>query len=348
QLEGAGSYADDILKLVDDYGEAFTRQLDADDLSRLGKLVKEGLPDEVVDAVIQHVDSFADYTDDTIKKIAESGCNAERILTQIDNYAKDFTEDLTAGQLKRLDDILEQGITPEQFEVLLNHGKQLENYTDEVIELWRNYAGNGDDFLKLVDEFGDVFVEGYQKTENKAEIASLFEEALANGYVPVRLNTDNIRVLTDGDSSIASAVASLRGQLPSKLRDKGNFAYAQVIIDGKERVFYASSRVDSLEQSPVLLECLPDISVQPEMIYYNARDAINIEGEIYLRDSCTEYKIFNDIASGLQSGTSGKIMLFTELEPCDSCKNIINQFMDDYPDIEIEIIHNNNERIKAE
>ena len=29
-------------------------------------------------------------------------------------------------------------------------------------------------------------------------------------------------------------------------------------------------------------------------------------------------------------------------------RNIINQFMDDYPNIEIEIIHNNNERIKVE
>lgn len=42
-------------------------------------------------------------------------------MTQIDNYAKDFTEDLTAGQLKRLDDILEQRVMQEQFEVLRNH-----------------------------------------------------------------------------------------------------------------------------------------------------------------------------------------------------------------------------------
>lgn len=96
----------------------------------------------------------------------------------------------------------------------------------------------------------------------------------------------------------------------------------------------------------IKLEHLPDISVKPEVIYYSARDGINIKGEIYFRDSCTEYKIFNDIASGLQPGSSGKITLFTELEPCDSCKNIINQFMDDYPDIEIEIIHNDGEIIK--
>ena len=144
RLDRVGSYTDDILNLVDDYGEAFTRELNADDLRRLGRLVNEGLSDDVVDAVIRHVDYFAGYSDDAIKKIAESGCNAERILTQMDNYAKDFTEDLTAGQLKRLDDILEQGITQEQFEVLLKHGKQLDDYTYEVIGLWGDYAGNGD------------------------------------------------------------------------------------------------------------------------------------------------------------------------------------------------------------
>ncbi|MDE7365990.1 MAG: hypothetical protein K2N24_01405 [Lachnospiraceae bacterium] len=346
QMDRMGSYVDDILKLVDDYGEAFTRQIGADDLSRLGRLVNEGLSDDVVDALIWHVDYFADYSDDAIKKIAESGCNAERILTQIDSYAKDFTEDLTAGQLKRLDDILEQGITQEQFEVLLKHGNQLDDYTDEVITLWKDYAGNGDDFLNLVDDFGEVFVKGYQKVENKAEIVNLFEEALANGYVPVRLNTDNIRILNEGDDAIIAAVLELKRKIPSSLRNDGNFAYAQVIINGEEKVFYASSAINSLDQSPVLVDRLPDISVKPEVIYYSARDGINVEGKIFLRDSCTEYKIFNDIASELQPGASGKVTLFTELKPCDSCKDIINHFMEDFPDIEIEIIHNDGGRIK--
>ena len=168
RLDRVGSYTDDILKLVDDYGEAFTRELNADDLRRLGRLVNEGLSDDVVDAVIKHVDYFAGYSDDAIKKIVESGCNAERILTQMDNYAKDFTEDLTAGQLKRLDDILKQGITQEQFEVLLKHGKQLDDYTDEIVTLWRSYEGNSDDFLRLVDEFGDEFIEAFQENGDEA------------------------------------------------------------------------------------------------------------------------------------------------------------------------------------
>ena len=77
-------------------------------------------------------------------------------MTQIDNYTKDFTEDLTAGQLKRLDDILEQGITQEQFEVLLKHGKQLDDYTDEIVTLWRSYEGSGDEFVEAFQKKSNI------------------------------------------------------------------------------------------------------------------------------------------------------------------------------------------------
>ena len=176
KLEKAGGYYDDILKLVDDYGEVFTQQLDMEGLTRLGRLAKEGLPPDVAEAVIKHIDNFADYSNDTIKKIVESGCNADRILTKIDEYAKDFTEDLTAGQLKRIDDILEQGITPEQFEVLLQHADGLENYTDEVVELWRNYGGNSDDFLKLTDQYGNEFIKAFKA--NGDESVNTFKDLL--------------------------------------------------------------------------------------------------------------------------------------------------------------------------
>ena len=42
---------------------------------------------------------------------------------------------------------------------------------------------------------------------------------------------------------------------------------------------------------------------------------------------------------------SGKIKLFTELEPCDSCKNIIDNFKTKFKNIEIEVIHNGDIRI---
>ncbi len=42
---------------------------------------------------------------------------------------------------------------------------------------------------------------------------------------------------------------------------------------------------------------------------------------------------------------SGKIKLFTELKCCDSCSDVIAQFLERHPNIEIEIIHNNDIRI---
>lgn len=149
------------------------------------------------------------------------------------------------------------------------------------------------------------------------------------------------------DSDFLSTIAMLRAELPSRIRDSGNFAIAQVIINGKKGLFYASSVVNSLDQFPELSERLPGISVQPKVIYYNARDGINSSGKIFFRDSCAEYKIFNDIASRLQPGAAGELTIFMERTPCDSCKNIINHFMDDFPNIEIEIIHNKRKTVRA-
>lgn len=135
--------------------------------------------------------------------------------------------------------------------------------------------------------------------------------------------------------------------MPSAVKNSGNFAYANVKINGCESSYFASSAIDSLDDYASLVERVPNISVQPEKIYYEAIEAIGKNGDVYLRDLCTEYKTMNDIAKTVKANDSGKIVLFTELEPCDSCKNVINRFFADHPNVEIEIIHNNGRRIKA-
>ncbi|MNJ75513.1 hypothetical protein D3C77_726210 [compost metagenome] len=60
----------------------------------------------------------------------------------------------------------------------------------------------------------------------------------------------------------------------------------------------------------------------------------------------TEYKILNDLAARLDkldnpSDIRGTLKMFTEKDTCVSCNNIIQQFHRDYPNIDIEIIHNN-------
>jgi The BURPS668_1122 family of deaminases len=66
-------------------------------------------------------------------------------------------------------------------------------------------------------------------------------------------------------------------------------------------------------------------------------------GDMVNRNIDTEYKILSEIAEKLGSNTNatGKIRLFTERAPCNSCSNVINLFSNKYTKIEIEIIHNN-------
>lgn len=90
---------------------------------------------------------------------------------------------------------------------------------------------------------------------------------------------------------------------------------------------------------------MPDITLQPQNPYYKAINAVGKTGDFYLRDSCTEYKILNEINDKVSKDAVGKITLFTELEPCDSCKNILNLFSKDHPNIEVNIIHNDGKRI---
>lgn len=154
-----------------------------------------------------------------------------------------------------------------------------------------------------------------------------------------------VRSATAKDQYFIDKVYELRQKLPSKLKRSGNFSYAEAEIDGVKLNYYASSRINTLDRPSTLKEFVPDISLQPTNIYYDAKKAMSDAGDIYLRNSCAEYKIINDIASNLKSGSSGKITIFTELEPCASCKNIINQLKNDYPNIKIEVIHNNGQRI---
>lgn len=71
------------------------------------------------------------------------------------------------------------------------------------------------------------------------------------------------------------------------------------------------------------------------------------DGRKAIRDYDSEYKILTDIALKLGNNvnTTGHIKLFTELEPCLSCQDIVLQFLQKYKNITIEIIHNGNIRL---
>ena len=87
----------------------------------------------------------------------------------------------------------------------------------------------------------------------------------------------------------------------------------------------------------------------PEESPFTAFKAANPNGgDLYMRTACTEYKILSEIERQIKDtpNISGKIKLFTELKCCDSCSDVIAQFLERHPNIDIEIIHNNDKRIK--
>ena len=52
----------------------------------------------------------------------------------------------------------------------------------------------------------------------------------------------------------------------------------------------------------------------------------------------TEAKILEDIASQIKEpNISGTINLFTERPPCESCSNIIEEFKEKFPNIELNV-----------
>ncbi|MGF9941022.1 deaminase domain-containing protein, partial [Bacillus anthracis] len=149
------------------------------------------------------------------------------------------------------------------------------------------------------------------------------------------------------EAHIIDRVKELRGNLSSKYKKAGNFALAEVDVNSlNKKEFYASSKIDEFKGN--LEEKVPEISLKPNEPIFEASLAPGKDGKPYMRDSDTEYKILNEIALKLGDdvNATGKIKLFTELDTCDSCSKVIAEFANKYKNIELEVIHNNGERLK--
>lgn len=87
----------------------------------------------------------------------------------------------------------------------------------------------------------------------------------------------------------------------------------------------------------------PNISLKPQKEIFPWTPEKNNLGDLVDRNIDTEYKILTEIAEKLGDNVNvtGKIRLFTERAPCNSCSNVIQLFSKKYQKLEIEIIHNN-------
>lgn len=75
--------------------------------------------------------------------------------------------------------------------------------------------------------------------------------------------------------------------------------------------------------------------------YYNVDGNNIINTDNWARYVDAEYKILTEISNMLGSdyNATGKIVLYTEKIPCISCENVIAEFNETYPNIELVVVY---------
>lgn len=115
-------------------------------------------------------------------------------------------------------------------------------------------------------------------------------------------------------------------------------AIARVAIPGIKPEFIAHSQINNQSSKGADVADFTYLKPEDERFFTTYVDA-GKPGNEYPRYHDTEAKILENIASQIESSaTRGKIVLYTEQEPCDSCKNIISEFRERFPHIELEFI----------
>lgn len=278
----------------------------------------------------------------TIGEIAAAG-KAKNVVQSLKESKNTWSNRMRVNSLKAQDKLNDAGYAIK---------KQFAKSADALSDIARGsevgaggtLARKGSDFYGHVNDAHQAskakIQESIQRVEKGIETGK--GVAKSSGKVYPTRQIDPVK-----EAHIIDRVKELRGKLTSGYKKSGNFALAEVDVNGIDKSeFFAQSSIDELTDS--LKERVPNISLKPENPMFHATEAPDKKGSMYLRDSDTEYKILNDIASRLGNNTEvkGKIKLFTELDTCDSCSQVIAEFAKKYKNIELEVIHSNGQRLK--
>ena len=207
-----------------------------------------------------------------------------------------------------------------------------------------------DKIIKTLSEMSDESVENYFKTIGYINEHRLGEKSdVLFSLYKAELRT-TCRLLdetgSDADNVICQNVKKFRSGL-KKQKKQSNVGYAQIDIEGVSKELYAFAYYDTVDEA---LERGVEIDTsrfpmawKPAESSLEAFEVANSPNQKpYLRVVCTEYKILSEIDNqiGKNAEVKGKVVLFTEKACCESCSDVIAQFLDKHPNIDIEIIHN--------
>ena len=139
-----------------------------------------------------------------------------------------------------------------------------------------------------------------------------------------------------------------RKKLPEQFYRRNNFGWAWAEIEGLEKKeYFAHSGIQSLEGfSKAVARRLKDMSFSPPKGAARFQTLlVDWRGNLGGRDALprwfdTEFKMLEDVAARLpDTSASGKIRLYTNLEPCPSCRGVMDQFLAVYTNVQMQVLY---------
>ena len=148
------------------------------------------------------------------------------------------------------------------------------------------------------------------------------------------------------DAAAVRRIEMHRAKLPEKYRRRNNFAWAVAKIEGVGKVeYYAHSGIQTMGKlSKDAAEEIEHISLRPkkgrfEVLCVNHEDKVD-GPDCWPRHVDTEYKILEEMARRIEDpAAAGRVLLYTDLYPCASCRHVMRQFLAAYPQVELKVLY---------
>ena len=272
-------------------------------------------------------------------------------------YTEKYGSKALEGAAKHSKDLAEACRTADKLEkkslnsslinALLEHG-------DDVLDSVNAISKNSDDLIdamnksrKSPEDIAREFniLKNHRLNASLEEMDSLYKASLRTSTRQLNIaeNTSDLQMYND--------IKEFRSLL-GKRKSSGNAALARIDITGVSEKLFSFSGYETLDEAISSGANLPNDNIKlawaPEESSFQTFVALKNDGTPMPRYFDGEYKILSEIDKQLggNKNAKGKITLLTELKCCDSCSDVITQFSEKYPNVEIEVIHNNDKRVK--
>lgn len=158
------------------------------------------------------------------------------------------------------------------------------------------------------------------------------------------------RLNSAASPEIAARIKEWRGRLDETFQGRFNFAWCRMRLEGGgEWEYIAHSSIgfpedlteDALSAvGGVLVMAIPEDERHYETHCVNRRNVIDGD-DCWERDYDTEFKILEAITAELAGETdaAGHILLYTDLPPCASCRGVMRQFLERFPNLRLEVLY---------